>query len=76
MNDSSQLLTDFEELQKVFSEQGYLLLRNFLSTKRVLKARAKIVEDLGANGFLKAQSEVGAHLRSTDTSQWTQFAKM
>lgn len=58
MKDSSHLIDDFEELRRVFSDEGYLLLRNYLDKRKVQKARKSIVNTLKAEGYLKDGSKV------------------
>lgn len=43
-------------LRDRFAQDGYLLLRGFLPQNEVLEARATILADLEANGFLETQT--------------------
>ena len=52
LRDSSDASTDFDELRRRFSDEGYLSMRGYLDRDEVLAARASLTERLGAAGVL------------------------
>ena len=52
LRDSSDAATDFEELQRRFTEDGYVYMPGYLDRDEVLAARASLTDGLAAAGVL------------------------